>query len=67
MEIVGGRVCTDAKVYSRDGVGSGSTDAEAAGLSFSEEDLVVSLSPLFKEELGVTTTLTPLINEVKWG
>ena len=60
MEIVGGRVCTDAELYGRDGVGSGST-TEAVGHSLPEEDLPVSLSPLFKEELGVTTTLTPLI------
>ena len=36
-------------------VGSGSTDAEAVVLSVSEEDLVSSLSPLFKEGLGVNT------------
>ena len=60
MEIVGGRVCTDAELYGRDGVGSGST-TEAVGHSLPEEDLQVSLSPLFKEELGVTTTLTHLI------
>ena len=45
------RVCTDAELYGRDGVGSDSTSTtEAVGHSLPEEDLPVSLSPLFKEE-----------------